>query len=62
MVRVRDGRSTVDHGPLHEAHHALAGLDILECDSLDQAVAIALAHPMARAGVIEVRPFYDWSG
>lgn len=61
VVRVRGGSATVDPGPLHDAHGAIAGIDILECDTLDQAVVIALAHPMAQAGVIEVRPFYDWS-
>ena len=60
-VRIRKGGALVTDGPFAEAHEAIAGFDILECDSLDEAVAIALDHPMARDGVIEVRPFYDWS-
>lgn len=59
-VRVRGAGPRIETGPLHEAHYAIAGLDILECDSIDDAVVIALDHPMARDGVIEVRPFYDW--
>ncbi|WP_062524314.1 YciI family protein [Demequina rhizosphaerae] len=60
VVRIRAGGATVEAGPLHPAHAAIAGLDILECGSLDEAVAIALDHPMARGGVLEVRPFFDW--
>ncbi len=60
VVRVRGAGTTIDRGPLHAAHGAIAGIDILECDSLDEAIAIALDHPMARGGAIEVRPFYDW--
>ena len=59
LVRVRGAGTSVEEGPLHPAHGAIAGIDILECESLDQAVAVALDHPMARGGVIEVRPFYD---
>ncbi len=60
VVRSRGAGQSVVPGPLHAAHAAIAGIDILECASLDEAVAIALDHPMARGGVIEVRPFYDW--
>ncbi|WP_062462450.1 YciI family protein [Demequina soli] len=60
VVRIRAGGASIEPGPLHEAHRAIAGLDILECGSLDEAVEVALAHPMAREGVLEVRPFYDW--
>lgn len=59
-VRVRAAGETVGPGPAHSAHGAIAGLDILECDSLERAVEIAKAHPMAREGVIQVWPFYDW--
>lgn len=60
-VRIRKGGTLVTDGPFTEAHEAIAGFDILECETLDEAVAIALDHPMARDGAIEVRPFYDWS-
>src|SRR3954449_378528 len=59
-VRIRKEGNLVTDGPFAEAHEAIAGLDILECDSIDEAVAIALDHPMSRGGFIEVRPFYDW--
>ncbi|MCR6712277.1 MAG: YciI family protein [Demequina sp.] len=60
-VRIRKGGRLVTDGPFAEAHEAIAGFDILECDSLEQALDIAAAHPMAWGGAIEVRPFYDWS-
>jgi hypothetical protein len=60
-VRIRKGGTLVTDGPFAEAHEAIAGFDILECETLDEAIAIAPDHPMARGGAIEVRPFYDWS-
>lgn len=57
-VRVRDGRLAVTEGPFTETKEAIGGFDILECDSLEEAVEIAAAHPVAKSGTIEVRPFY----
>ncbi len=59
-VRIRKSGTLVTDGPFAEAHEAIAGFDILECDTIEDAVQIALKHPMAREGVIEVRPFFDW--
>jgi hypothetical protein len=60
VVRARRNGNLVTDGPLAEAHEHIAGFDILEAASMDEAVAIALDHPMAKEGVIEVRPFFDW--
>jgi len=54
-VRVRDGEVIVTDGPFTEAKEWIAGYDLLECDSLEEAVAVALKHPMAEQGAIEVR-------
>ncbi|MDE0572219.1 YciI family protein [Demequina sp. B12] len=59
-VRLRQAGTLVTDGPFSQKHEQIAGLDVLECDSIDQAVEIARDHPMARLGVIEVRPFYNW--
>jgi hypothetical protein len=59
-VRIRHDGAHITDGPFSPAHHSIAGLDILECESLDEAVKVALDHPMACEGVIEVRAFYDW--
>jgi hypothetical protein len=57
-VRVRDGQVAVSDGPFAETKEAVGGFDILECDSLEEAVEIAAGHPVARIGTIEVRPFW----
>jgi hypothetical protein len=57
-VRVRDGKRKVTDGPFVETKEAIGGYDILECDSLAEAIDIAAAHPVAQLGTIEVRPFY----
>ena len=40
----------VTDGPFAESKEVILGFDILECDSIDEAVEIAAKHPMARAG------------
>lgn len=57
-VRVRAGRTLVSDGPFTEAKEWIAGFDLLDCASLDEAVGIAARHPMARFGSIELRPFW----
>lgn len=57
-VRVRDGKTSVTDGPFAETKEAVGGFDLLECDSLDEAVEIAAAHPLAQMGAIEVRPLW----
>ena len=54
-VRVRGGELIVTDGPFTESKEWIAGYDLLECDSLEEAVEVASRHPMARAGAIEVR-------
>jgi hypothetical protein len=56
-VRVRDSRAIVTDGPFAETKEQIAGFDVLECADLDEAIEAAAKHPMARAGVLEVRPF-----
>jgi hypothetical protein len=58
-VRVRDGQVLVSDGPFVEAKEYVAGFDLLACADLDEAVAIAAAHPVARRGLIELRPLWD---
>jgi hypothetical protein len=57
-VRVRDGKTVITDGPFTETKEFIAGFDILECADLDEAIAIAAAHPMAHTHMIEVRPFW----
>ncbi|ANF31356.1 hypothetical protein A0130_06470 [Leifsonia xyli] len=60
VVRVRDGKRYVTDGPYAETKEWICGFDILEVDSLDEAVEIASRHPMARNGQLELRPFMEW--
>jgi len=55
-VRRRGGKVLVTDGPFAETHEWIAGFDILEADSLEEAVEIASRHPMATSGIIELRP------
>jgi hypothetical protein len=57
-VRVRKGQLNVTEGPFIETKEAIGGFDILECESMEEAVQIAAAHPVAQVGTIEVRPYY----
>jgi hypothetical protein len=59
-VRVRDSRAIVTDGPFAETKEQIAGFDVLECDDLDEAIEIARRHPMARLGVLELRPFWPF--
>jgi hypothetical protein len=57
-VRVRGGKTLVTDGPFAETKEAVGGFDLLECDSLEEAVKIAATHPNAAFGAIEVRPLW----
>jgi hypothetical protein len=58
VVRVRDGERVVTDGPFAETKEAVGGFDLIECDSLEEAVEIAAGHPIAQMGTIEVRPLW----
>jgi hypothetical protein len=57
-VRIRGGKKMVTDGPFAETKEALGGFDLIDCGSLEEAVEIAAAHPMAEVGTIEVRPLW----
>ena len=57
-VLVRDGQILVSDGPFAETKEVICGYDVLECATLEEAVRVAAAHPVARFGKIEVRPFW----
>jgi hypothetical protein len=57
-VRVKDKKMVTTDGPFAETKEAVGGFDIIECDSLEEAVEIAAAHPAAQVGTIEVRPLW----
>jgi hypothetical protein len=57
-VRVSRGQVLVTDGPFCETKEWIAGFDILDCENLDEAIAIAARHPQANGGKLELRPFW----
>jgi hypothetical protein len=57
-VAVRDGEVLVSDGPFAETKEVICGYDVLECATIEEAVQVAAAHPVAAFGKIEVRPFW----
>jgi hypothetical protein len=59
-VRVRDGQTLLTDGPFAETKEFLAGIDILSCQTMEEALEVAAACPLASLQMVEVRPF--WGG
>jgi hypothetical protein len=57
VLRVRDGELLVSRGPFAELTEQIAGIDLIRASDLDEAFAIAAAHPTSWIGAIVVRPF-----
>lgn len=57
--RTRGGKVSITDGPYAEAKEMLAGFNLIEADSLDEAVRIAQEFPWSQTGAIEVRPVID---
>ena len=55
-VRIRNGRTSVVDGPFAETKEILGGFNLIEADSMEEAVRIASEFPWAKVGCIEVRP------
>ncbi len=55
-VRVRAGRMRIVDGPFAETKEVLAGYNIVEAASFDEALQMAQEFPWIRYGSIEVRP------
>lgn len=55
-VHVHGGEVLVADGPFAETKEQIGGYDVIECADLDQAIAVASRHPVARIGTIEIRP------
>jgi hypothetical protein len=58
-VRIRNGRQATLDGPFAETKEVIAGFNVIEADSIDEAVRIAAEFPWARTGCVEVRPILD---
>jgi hypothetical protein len=58
-VRIRNGRTTVVDGPFAETKEILGGFNLIEADSMEEAVEIASKFPWASTGCVEVRAVKD---
>lgn len=57
-LRLRDGQRLVTDGPFAETREQLAGYLMVAAKDLDEALAIAAEHPIAKTGTVEVRPLF----
>jgi hypothetical protein len=59
-VRVNGGDTLTTDGPFAETKEYLGGFYLVECESIDDAIALAAKIPAARTGgAIEVRPVVE---
>jgi hypothetical protein len=59
-VRLRDGHTAITDGPFAETKEVLAGFNLIEAASEEEALRIAQSFPWIRFGSIEVRPVRDF--
>lgn len=55
-IRRRGGTLLVEEGVVARAFTRLEGFDVLECETLEDAIALAARHPMATSGTIQLHP------
>ena len=55
-LRKKTGKLTITDGPFTETKEMLAGFNVVEAASLDEAVQIAAEFPWTEVGSVEVRP------
>jgi hypothetical protein len=58
-VRIRNGRQVTIDGPFAETKEILGGFNLIEAESMEEAVRMAAEFPWARTGCVEVRPVRD---
>jgi hypothetical protein len=58
-VRIRSRQLSVVDGPFTETKELLAGFNLIEADSMEEAVRIAAKFPWAEFGCVEVREVKD---
>jgi len=56
-VRRKNGKPVVTDGPFAETKEVIGGYEVIECQDLDEAIAIAQRLPSLRVGFsVEIRP------
>lgn len=59
-VRIADGVPAVTDGPFGEAKEQLAGVFLVDCESVER--VLEFSGPLAQHGIVEVRPLMDEAG
>jgi hypothetical protein len=54
-IRRRNDDVQIADGPVTRAEEPIAGFNLLECDTLEEAVEVSGRHPMAKHGALELR-------
>jgi len=58
-VRIRNRKVSTTDGPFAETREILGGFNLIEAESMEEAVRIAANMPWAQTGCVEVRPVRD---
>jgi hypothetical protein len=57
-VKIRNGKTDIMNGPFETTKAQIAGFDLINCAGKEETIQIALKHPMAKLGTIEIRQFW----
>ena len=58
-LRMRNGRMTTVDGPFAESKEVLGGFNLIEADSMEEALKMAAEFPWVKTGCVEVRAVRD---
>jgi hypothetical protein len=58
-VAVRKNELIVENGPRVAIDAPASGYNLIECSDLDEAIEVSAKHPIARFGLIELRPIAE---
>ena len=61
-VRLREGKKIITDGPFAETREQLGGYFLVNARDLDEAIGIAARIPVAKVGLIEIRPVVELPG
>ena len=57
-LAVRDGHTSIKAGPPAPGGEQICAIELVDCSSQEEAVQLAIDHPMASAATIEIRPVW----
>ena len=59
-IRIEDGTPAITDGPFGEAKEHLAGVFVVDCETVERVVEIS--QPLAQYGIVEIRPIMSGAG